>query len=182
MGNDKDFNTDDTQLKYIEAISREAAIRILSELCEDSVLMNRIVKMAKAALSEVDAESVKNSVYRSLNSIQIEDLWENSGKSYGGYQDPTDVAFEMLEDEIYIFKQKMKQYRELGMKLEEKEYCKGIISGILSFAQEGNSAFLEAVPDDPYTIAYDIFEDWKEHNSTEDIDDVQSVYDGYFGD
>jgi len=175
-------NDDISQPKFIEALSREEAVGILLALCKDGDLAERISAMAKTSLAEVDADAIADKVFRSLNSIQVEDLWDNSGKTYGGYQEPTEVAFEMLEDEVRYYVRKMEQYNGLGMKAEEKEYCKGILSGLLKYGQDGNNEFRDWCPDDPYTIADNIIYDWKNNHTAKEIEEIQAVYDGFFSD
>jgi len=109
-------------------------------------------------------------------------LWDNSGKTCGGYNEPTEVAFEMLEDEVRYYVRKMQQYNGLCMKAEEKEYCKGIISGLLKYGQDGNNEFRDWCPDDPYTIAENTIYDWKQDHSVEEIEEIQAVYDSFFSD
>jgi len=166
--------------KYIEALSRDVAIEILVKLCKDDDLAKRIAVMAKAALSAVDAETVADEVFRNLNSIQVEDLWDNSGKTRWGYQEPTEVAFEMIEDEINWFVRKMELYQSLDMKKEEKEYCKGIIIGLLRYGEDGNNEFRDWAPDDPFTIAENIIYDWKKDHSEDEINEIQAVYNSFF--
>jgi hypothetical protein len=182
MDKDNMKDSDKSQLKFIEALSREASIEILLELCKDNALAERIVAMVKSDLSDVDADEVADEVFRSLNSIQVEDLWDNSGKTRWGYQEPTEVAFEMLEDEVRNYIQEMEKYYSLGMKREEKEYCKGIISGLLQYGQDGNNEFRDWCPDDPYTIAENIIYNWKQNHSAEEIEEIQAFYDSFFAD
>ena len=182
MDKDNMKDRNNSQLKFIEALSHEASIEILLELCKDSALAERIVAMVKSDLSDVDADEVTDEVFRSLNSIQVEDLWDNSGNTHWGYQEPTEVAFEMLEDEVRSYIQEMEKYYNLGMKREEKEYCKGIISGLLKYGQDGNNEFRDWCPDDPYTIAENIIYDWKQDHSAEEIEEIQAVYDSFFAD
>jgi hypothetical protein len=182
MDKDNMNGSDNSQLKFIEALSREASIEILLELCKDGDVAERISVMAKAALTEVDADVIADEVFKSLNSIQVEELWDNSGKTYGGYQDPTDVAFEMIEDEVWHYIRKMAQYKSLGMKMEEKEYCKGIITGLLRYGKAGNNEFRDWCPDDPYTVAENIIYDWKNDHTAEEMEEIQAVYDRFFSD
>ena len=167
-------------LDYVKSIDAESSNRILLELCKDGNLSERIVEMARASLSGINYDEIADQVFRSLNAIMVEDLWDNSGKSHWGYQEPTDVAFEMLGDALHQFVAKMNQYRNLGMKKEEKEYCKGIVSGLLLYGQEGSNEFHDWVPDDPYTHVENILYGWKNCNTVEDIEEVQAVYDSYF--
>lgn len=168
--------------EIIKALEPSSAIRILMELCKDVALCERIVALAKNSLSAVNTGDIADKVFRSLNSIQIEDLWDNSGTTRWGYKDETEVAFEMIGDVLVAYTRKMEQYRELGMKKEEKEFCKGIISGLLRYGESGSNAFYDAVPDDPYTHAENVLYDWKKNNSDEDIAEIQAVYDSFFSD
>jgi hypothetical protein len=169
-------------LEYIRSLKRHEAINILIRLYKDGELSERIMAKVKESLSAVDVESVANEVFSSLNSIDIDDLWENSGSTQWGYQEPSEVAFDMMGVEIAPHIKKMEQYGKLGMEEEEKVYCKGIISGILKYAAEGSNEFHDAVPDDPYIHAENIIYDWKKHSSEEDIAEAQAVYDSFFAD
>ena len=175
-------NESNKQKKYIAALSREEAIRILLVLCKDGNMAEHISKMAKAAMADVDADVVADEVFKSLNSVQVEELWNNSGKTYSGYTEPTEVAFEMLEDEVRYYVTKMEQYKDLGMKTEEKEYCKGIISGLLKYGQDGYNEFRDWCPDDPYTVAENIIYNWKKNHTADEIEEIQAVYDSFFSD
>ena len=181
-GTDVMNDSENSQIKYIEALSREAAIGILLELCKDGDLAKRISVMSKAALAEVEADAIADEVFRSLNSIQVEELWRNSGKTYGGYQDPADVAYEMIEDKARHYIREMEQYNKLGMKAKEKEYCKGIITGLLKYGESGNNEFRDWCPDDPYTVADNIIYNWKKNHSAEEIEELQEVYNSFFAD
>ena len=75
--------------------------------------------------------------------------------------------------------QKMVQYSSLGMKTEEKEYCKGIIIGLLRYGESGNNEFRDWCPDDPYTVAENIVYDWKNNHTAEEIEEIQEVYDSF---
>jgi hypothetical protein len=156
-------DSDNSQLKFIEALSREASIRILLELYKDGNEAERIVAMAKTHLAAVDMDEIADEVFRSLNSIQVEELWDNSGNTRWGYQEPTEVAFEMLEAEVDTYLRKMEQYRNLGMTKEEKEYSKGILAGLYRYGESGNNEFRDWCPDDPYTIAENIICEWKKN-------------------
>ena len=166
-------------LKNINELSSREIVSILLKLCKEHNLSEQAILMAKKYLSEVHMDEIANEVFASLNSIQVEDVWNNSGKTRWGYQDPSEVACDMFKEEIEQYMGKMRGYNDLGMKREEKIYCMGIISGLLQYGEDGNNEFYDYVPDEPYTIAEDILYDWKKNNSNKDIADVQKVYDSY---
>jgi len=60
----KKSNASGTQIKYVEALSQEAAIKILLSLCAEGELKKRITAMAKEFLSKVDADAVADEVFR----------------------------------------------------------------------------------------------------------------------
>ena len=165
---------------YINALSHNSALGILHTLCRDSDLSDRIMKMVKMSLSNIDADKIADNVFNSLNSIDVEDLWSNSGKTRYGYSEPTEVAYEMLDGEVSVFIREMKQYRDLGMYKEEKEYCKGILAGVLRYGNEGKNEFRDWTADDSYTIADNIIYEWKDHHSADDSADLQAFYDSFF--
>ncbi|MCL2337679.1 MAG: hypothetical protein FWC60_09690 [Firmicutes bacterium] len=171
-------NNRNNQLKFVKALNRESALEILVRLCEEEDLAERIVAMAKASLTGFNAGTVADEVFGSLNSIQVEDLWDNDGQMRWCHQAPTD--YEMLTSTLAGYLQQMEQLRNLGMIKEEKEYCKGILYGLLQYAEDGDNEFHEAVPDDPYTLAEDIVYEWKKCHTAEDIKEIQAVYDSLF--
>jgi len=175
------LNTEkDRSYDFIKSINRTAAIEILIELCEDEDNFELILSRAKEYLTSINAKDVEDEVFGSLNSIQIEDMWNKAGETYWGYKHETEVAYDMVLDSLEYSIQRMKRYRELGLKREEKECCKGIIAGLLRYGAEGNNEFHKAVPDDTYVQAEDILSAWKEQNSEEDYNEVKEIYDSFF--
>jgi len=174
-------NKDANIHEYLNMLSNNAVMSILLELCTDTNIAKRVDEITKAMLAEVRADDIANDIFMALDAIDIEELWENSGQTRWGYNEMTDVAYEMVGDSIVHYIDKMKQYRKLNMKEQEKEYCKGIISGLLRYGQDGTNEFHENVPDDPYIYASDILDDWISNNTTEDIKEVQEVYDSFIG-
>ena len=167
-------------LELIEALDSCDVIKVLMELCKDDALAERIAALARGYLSGVDADEIAEKVFRSLNAIQIENLWHDSGESYWGYHDITEVAFEMIGDEVDCFVKMMHRYKNLGMKKEEKEYCKGIIAGLFQYGESGSNEFHNEVPDDPYIHAENILYNWKQNSTAEDGDEIQAFYDSFF--
>jgi hypothetical protein len=177
------IDTSGDKLEYIENLNRTDMLTILSELCEDEALAAKISARAKELLVDVDAEEIESHIFNALNAIFIEELWENSGKDYFGvYHDETEVAYDLVEDAVSAPLRDMERYRELGMKETEKKQCIGIVAGLLRYGNEGTNEFHEAVPDDPYIIAGDVFEEWKEHNPPEEWGEVKAAFDRFVED
>jgi hypothetical protein len=163
----------------IESLSRSNAITILKELSRDEVLSEKISGRVKELLSDINANEIEEKVFATLNSIQIEELWERSGETYYGYNEPTEVAYEMVEEAIEIPLANMKKYRELGMTNIEEAYCVGIVAGLLRYSSEGSNDFFDAVPDDPFNIASDIIYEWKKDHPEANLDLIQQTVDRF---
>jgi len=68
-----------------------------------------------------------------LDSIEVEEVWDRSGRTRNGYVEPTEMAFPMFEDALDPFIEEMKKYQKLSMFAEAKNYCIGILKGISRF-------------------------------------------------
>ena len=71
----------DNLLACISILSRSDINRIFIKLCEKHDLVAPAIEMAKSCLADVSVEEIAEKVFRSLNGIQIGELWDNSGKS-----------------------------------------------------------------------------------------------------
>ena len=165
----------DTGLEFVKQLDHAEALTILLELCKDKTQREKIVIMAKEILSDVNASEIEDMVFATLNSIMIEEYWNACNDSFFGYREETEVAFELVEDAVSLPERKMKECRKHGMKELEKRYCIGIVGGLLRYGNEGTNEFHNAVPDDPYIIADNIFNDWKEFNPPEEWSDVAAT-------
>jgi hypothetical protein len=162
-------------MAFVESLKRSDMLTILQELCEGEVLKKQISIRAKALLSDVVASDIEEAVFTILESIMVEELWERSGDTYYGYQEPVDVAHEMVGEAIESCLSDMKQYRALGMEGAEEEYCIGIIAGLLRYGNEGSNDFHDAVPDDPYDIACEVIYEWKRERPGADLTRIQET-------
>jgi hypothetical protein len=169
--------------EYIDNLNRTDMLTILLELCEDEGLAEKISARAKELLVDVDPEEIEAHIFNALDNIFIEELWENAGKDYFGvYHEETEVAYDLVEGAVSAPIRDMKRYRALGMKETEKKQCIGIVAGLLRYGNEGTNEFHESAPDDPYIIADDVFEEWKEHNPQEEWGEVQATFDRFVED
>jgi hypothetical protein len=156
--------------EWIARLGGDAAKSILLELCADEQLREEVTSMVKARLSQVDATAVSDGVYRALNALDVHDLWESSGETYYGYEDPTDVAHEMVVAAITPFVEEMKKRHDGGLVDVERAYCLGIVRGLLRYADEGVNEFKDWAPDDPFEAASEVFAEWSERNPDGDAE------------
>ncbi len=148
--------------KILDAINAYDALVILKALAsEDKSIAKRIEQIALEHLRNVDIESVASEVCIVLNSIEVEDLWDQSGSTRYGYVHPVDRAWEMFEDSLEPFTTELNRYLDLSLHNEARDYCMGILKGIRQFDEESTSQFKDWAEDAPGEIFDRILDDWK---------------------
>ncbi len=106
-------------------------------------------------------KSISTELFYELNCIDVQDLWDNSGKTRYGHVEPSDKAWEMFEEVIDPYLDKMKKSQELHMELEAKNYCLGIIQGLLKYERSSTSEFSDWIPDGPSDFIDTVITEWE---------------------
>lgn len=116
--------------EIFDEISAEDALAILRLLAkEDSKIAKRIEQIAIEYLKGVDIEDIASQVYFDLDCIEVEEVWERSGRKRNGYVEPTEMAYQMFEEALEPFVEEMKKYQKLLMFVEARNYGIGILRG-----------------------------------------------------
>ena len=72
--------------QIIEDIRAKYAYEILNRLAnEDAKISKRIEELSFEYLREVNPDDVADSVFHDLDSLEVEDVWDNSGGTRHGY-------------------------------------------------------------------------------------------------
>jgi hypothetical protein len=152
----------------IDRLSPDEALEILKALIrEDKNLVGKIEKIATELLSDVDVEEVASVVYLELDSIDVEELWDRSGRTRHGYVEPQSMASEMLDEVLEPFVEDLRRYKELKSE-QAKSVCMGIIKGIYQFEKESESDFVDWAVDTLAEAAGSIVEEWKGGGQTKE--------------
>ena len=143
-------------------ISADDAFAILCHLAkEDPKIAKRIEQIAMDYLSDVDIEDIASQVYIELDSIEVEELWDRSGRTRNGYVEPEEMAFQMFEEALEPFLDEMKKYQNLSMFAEAKNYCIGILRGIGKFENDSTSEYKDWAVDAPQEFFEEVLKQWK---------------------
>ncbi len=167
-----------------DEISADDALAILRLLAkEDSNIAKRIEQIAIEYLKGVDIEDIASEVYFDLDSIEVEEVWDRSGRTRNGYVEPTEMAFQMFEDALEPFVEEMKKYQRLSMFVEAKKYCMGILKGIYKFEKESVSEYKDWAVDAPTECSEWVLDEWKKgQKNAEDIAEVEDFIKRNFAD
>ena len=144
-------------------------------LKENPDLEDKIFKIADQILENVDSENIMEDVYYELNKLDVEELWDRSGKTRYGYVEPYEESWNMIDEVLEPFIDEMHKYQERAMFIEAKEHCIGIIRGIHKF-RNSSSEFLNWAVDAPEEKIISVFDEWKEGKpSEEDIAEISQI-------
>ena len=165
------------KIKFIQSLNPDDAYRVLMTLLrENPSFEEKIYQVATQILSDVDSDEIMEDVYYELESLDVEDLYNRSGKTRYGYVEPSEEAWEMIEEVIEPFIDEMKKCQERAMPLMAKIYCAGIIKGLQKFEGESNSDFSDWAPDAPGEQIENVFSEWKKGcPSEEDIAEIMQI-------
>ena len=161
----------------IDEINEEDAYMILKQLAnEDDTVKKRIEKIALDYLSDVDIDEIAEHVFDELDSIEVEELWDQSGSTRYGYVDPYEHAWEMFEEQLEPFIDQMEKYLNLSMYTEAKGYCLGILKGIYKFEKAATTEFADWAVDAPHNYFEVVHDKWKKkHKDKDDIEEVENI-------
>lgn len=174
--NKKSTRTKDKTRNIFDEISADDALAILRLLAkEDPKVAKRIEQIAIEYLSGVDIEDIAFEVYFELDSIEVEEVWDRSGRTRNGYVEPTEMACQMFEEALEPFVEEMKKYQKLSMFVEAKNYCIGILKGICRFEKESTSEYKDWAVDAPAESFDWVLDEWKEGQKGVTDEEVREV-------
>ncbi len=145
---------DDVRAKY--------AYEILKKLAdEDAKISKRIDELALEYLIKVDPDDIAENVFSDLDSLAVEDVWDNSGGTRDGYVDPNELTSEMFQEALEPYIDEFKKCLELSMDEEAKLHCMGILKGLYKFEKEATTEFQDWAVDDPHDNFEQVLGEWR---------------------
>jgi hypothetical protein len=104
-------------------------------------------QISKSFLGEISFEVVADDVEDALRSLHLDDLEGRAGRHSWGYTEPSEAAWELLEEAVNPFLEDMKRRMDLGHEAETLEFCKGILLGLYSTRDEKADTVVGWAPD-----------------------------------
>lgn len=98
-------------------------------------------------------ESVADNVEHVARALDLDDLGRRAGRHRGGYTEPSQAAWELLEEAVEPFLEDMERKMELGLKTEALEICKGVVLALYRLRIETDKGVLGWAPDFPAETA-----------------------------
>ncbi len=171
----------DKMLDLLEPYEVKSVLRRL--ILKNDPLTKRTVKIAEDILTEVDSDVIADDLFYELNAIDVEELWNNSGKTRYGYVDPDDKAWEMFKEVLEPYIEKIRKSLALDMTVEAKNYCLGILKGLQRYEQSSDSEFSDWVGDAPSEFMNEVMDEWQKGNpDPKDIEELEVLIKRFYED
>lgn len=158
-------------------LSRDEQAEIFRQLIKTPTIKKKAQELASAMMEDVSVDSVAEEVYCALDDLEVEEVWDNSGKRRDGYVDPNDYAWEMAEVAVGPFVREMERCLKLKLSVQAKLHCQGILQGLLVYEREGSNEFKDWAVDAPLNLADSVLSAWSKSASPEDVREVQEFWD-----
>lgn len=118
-------------------------------------------RFARSVLAMLSFEAVAQEVEEAVRALDLDALHGRAGRHAWGYVEPTEAAWELLEEALDPFLDEMKRHIRDGREREALEVCKGILLGLYRLRDEKSSEFLGWAPDFPEEAASWAVDTWR---------------------
>jgi hypothetical protein len=112
-------------------------------------------EIAKATVTDVDAEAVAEDVEQAVLDLDLGELNSRAGRQEWGYVEPAEAAWEILAEAIDPFLDDMKRHIELGFEAAASATCAGIVLGLYRCRGKSSDQLLGWAEDFPADAAGD---------------------------
>lgn len=146
----------------LDKLSPGESAAVLGMLLErHGELREEAEKMARDQLEEVSADAVADDVESALLQYDYDDLNDRAGDHSGDYVEPSEAAWELLEEEVEPFVAEMKRYLEIGLEEQGLRQCQGILLGLYRASETGDNDVLGWAEDFPADAAGEALKKWR---------------------
>jgi len=148
----------DSLLEKLKPGEAAAVLRRLLQAHPD--LSKEAEQMARSLLHQVRYQDVAAQIEDEVRALDYDDLNARAGRHEWGYIEPSEAAWEILEETVKPFVDDMKRHLELGLEAEALEICKGLVLGCYRLSERGGGDVLGWAPDFPDEAAGSALEVW----------------------
>ncbi|PYX58234.1 MAG: hypothetical protein DMG76_09590 [Acidobacteria bacterium] len=117
-------------------------------------------EIARSLLKQLEYEDVAAGIEDEIRALDYDDLNARAGSHEWGYVEPTEAAWEILEETVEPVLDDMKRHIELGLEAEALEICKGMVLGLYRLSEREGGDVLGWAPDFPAEAAGNAVKFW----------------------
>jgi hypothetical protein len=137
----------------LDALLPKEQAAVLAELLAAHPELTEVAEqLAAERLADADRDSVAEEVSSTLQSLEVEDVWERAGQQRGlGYVQEHEAAWMVLEEAVPPYVDDMKRVAKLGMHAAARELCLGVLLGLYDCKDVDSESALERAPAEDFT-------------------------------
>ena len=140
--------------KVLEQLTPEEGAGVLRSLLEHHPeLVSEAEEAARATVTNVDPDAVAEDVEQVVLDLDIEELNARAGRQIWGYVEPTEAAWEILEEAVEPFLDEMRRHIALGFREAAEATCAGIVLGLYRCRDKNSDQLLGWAEDFPAETA-----------------------------
>ncbi len=138
----------------LDRLTRDEPATVLRLLLERRPgLRKEVEALAKSVLGDISIEDVADEVEDALRSLDLDDLNTRAGRKASGYVEPTQAAWELVEEEVTPFLDDIKRRAESGQFDAALATCVGVVLGLYRLRNSDKDPFLGWAADSPDEMA-----------------------------
>ena len=155
------MRSDKNKRSVLGNLKADEALDVLHHLLETHPnLKKEAESVARSLLGEVNFEEIADEVQAAVSALDFDDLNARAGHHEQGYVEPSEAAWEILEEAVEPFTADIKRRLELGLEADALEICKGTVLGLYRASHSGGGPVTEWAPDFPAEAAGNAIDAW----------------------
>lgn len=123
-------------------------------------LQSEAEKLALKVVTSPNIEEIADEVFHALTSLDLEALSGRAGSHSWGYVEPSEAAWELLEESLEDLIDDMKRQTELGLTAGAEAICAGIVEGLYRARSVNSDGALGWAPDFPIEEAGQVLQEF----------------------
>lgn len=137
----------DSQAVLNRLTDHESAMVLHTLLKMHDALLGEPEKLATEIVNTPSCEAITSAVTDAVTSLDIQDLNGRAGATRWGYTEPTEAAWQLLEESVEDFLADLKRRAELGLTDAAITMCRGIVVGLYKAKDSPSDGPLGWAPD-----------------------------------
>jgi hypothetical protein len=138
----------------LDQLTGEEAATVLRLFLErHPELWKETESLAKSVIGDVSIEDVADAVEGEIRALDLEDLNSRAGSHAYGYIEPSEAAWELVEETVMPFLDDIKRRVESGQFDAALASCAGVVLGLYRLRDNNRDEFLGWAPDSPDEMA-----------------------------
>lgn len=140
----------------IGSLKPDESMAILRALLErHPKLRGEAEAIGRVAITSVKAEAIADELEEAILGLDLDDLDGRAGRHSWGYVEPTEAAWEILQETIEPFMKDLMRHVDLGFEASAVATCEGIVRGLYRLRRKDADGILGYAEDFPVEAAGD---------------------------